>query len=356
MSSTPTPEEIVAMLVPILIGANSARYAGIAAFVVLSYDHLLTFGDEVRFFWSGEWTISRILFFLNRYVPHLALTWGLVCFIAPELSPEFCGKSIRVIWVFTVMAMFVAEAVLVLRIWYLYRHSWVARFLVVFSFVFCAIACCITLYLVSREITAISLDSYDLDLQVLGCLVTPPNGLWRIYAPVLVLHTVLYLFTAYRGLHNRSIVAEAAPVMLRLVRDGGVLYFVVLVSVGFASIGSTLKRFPSIQLLSCYSNLMLALTSVSVSRIMLSIRCLTADLTSDPAVLVLNNNELSRVSWRKGENAGDIIVDMDGRNGQLEGISMDRVLNIGHECDVHEMAGEESQCSDIDLDSRFGEA
>ena len=46
---------------------------------------------------------------------------------------------------------------------------------------------------------------------------------------------------------------------------------------------------------------------------MLSIRCLTADLISDPSSLVLNNNELSRVSWRKGPNAGDIIVDIDGR-------------------------------------------
>lgn len=80
-------QEILAALTPVLVGANTARYAGIAAVMVFSYDHALTFGDEVRFlasetasvshrlcrlicvrqvrfFWSGEWTISRILFLL----------------------------------------------------------------------------------------------------------------------------------------------------------------------------------------------------------------------------------------------------------------------------------------------------
>ncbi|KZP20908.1 hypothetical protein FIBSPDRAFT_826294 [Athelia psychrophila] len=358
MTSTPapTPEEILAILIPVLVGANSARYAGIAAFVVLSYDHFLTFGDEVRFFWSGEWSISRILFFLNRYLPHLALTWGLVCFISPDLSTEFCTQSVHGIWVLTVIAMFVAEAVLVLRIWYLYRHSWVARLLVIISFVSCGISCCTTLYFVGREITAIALDSYGLDLQVLGCLITPPTGLWRVFAPVLVLHTVLYLFTAYRGLHNRSVVAEAAPVMLRLVRDGGILYFVVLGACYPASQSTNMMPSPNTETDPIFhmNSIMVAVTSVSISRIMLSIRSLTADLTSDPAVLLLNNNELSRVSWRKGPNAGDIIVDMDGRDRRLEGISMDTVVNIGYECDVH-MAGEESQCSDVDLHGRVGE-
>lgn len=62
MASTPTPDEIVAILIPILVGANSARYAGIAAFVVLSYDHFLTFGDEVRAYdavWSRNLKCAR---------------------------------------------------------------------------------------------------------------------------------------------------------------------------------------------------------------------------------------------------------------------------------------------------------
>ncbi|KAF7972779.1 hypothetical protein HWV62_17048 [Athelia sp. TMB] len=331
---TPTPEEIMAELIPQLIGATSARYAGIAAFVVLSYDHFLTLDDEFRFFWSGEWSMSRVLFFSNRYFPHLAILWGIVCFVAPGLSPEFCTRSIH--------------AVLVLRIWYLYRHSTLARALAMFCFVACAMACVMTLYFTGEEIKGIDINAtYKLDLDIVGCIVTPPRDLWKVFAPVLVLHTILYLFTAYRGLHHRSVVAEPAPVMARLVRDGGVLYFVVLVSVGFASIGSAIKSSPSIQLLSVFSNMMLALTSTSISRIMLSIRCLTADLISDPTSLILNNNELSRVSWRKGPNAGDIIVDVDGRT-RRERAGM--VMQIGYDQEIQDVGlGSESW---IDMEDR----
>ena len=111
-------------------------------------------------------------------------------------------------------------AVLVLRIWYLYRHSALARALVLFCFVACAVACAMTLYFTGEEVKGIDLDViYGLDLEIVGCIVTPPRDLWKVFAPVLVLHTILYLFTAYRGLHHRSVVAEPASVMARLVRE-----------------------------------------------------------------------------------------------------------------------------------------
>ncbi|KZP20942.1 hypothetical protein FIBSPDRAFT_1021530 [Athelia psychrophila] len=322
MASMSAPvQEILAALTPVLVGANTARYAGIAAVMVFSYDHALTFGDEVRFFWSGEWTISRILFLLNRYFPILALAWGLVCFLAPELPPELCTKSIRAIWILTVMAMLIAEAVLVLRIWYLFRHSIIARSLVLFCFFACGIASAIALYFVGRQIEAVSIKSFGLDIEIIGCLAAPSSNSWHVFAPVLVLHTVLYLFTAYRGLHNQSVVAEAAPFMLRLVRDGGILYLVILATDSDVRMNS----------------LMLSLTSVSISRIMLSIRSLAADLTNDPSVLMLNDNELGRVSWRKGPNAGDIIVDMDDQR-RLEGAPM--AMEIRYERDIQETTSE----------------
>lgn len=85
------------------------------------------------------------------------------------------------------------------------------------------------------------------------------------------------------------------------------------------------------------NSLMLSLTSVSISRIMLSIRSLAADLTNDPSVLMLNDNELGRVSWRKGPNAGDIIVDMDDQR-RLEGAPM--AMEIRYERDIQETTSE----------------
>jgi hypothetical protein len=99
-----------------------------------------------------------------------------------------------------------------------------------------------------------------------------------------------------------------APVLKRLLRDGGFFYFVVFVSVGFTAVGSFLKDMPKINIPAIYSHFMLATTSIAVSRIMFSIHSLAAKLGSDSAWL-LNNLELSRVEWRKGAHEGELIVE-----------------------------------------------
>lgn len=68
---------------------------------------------------------------------------------------------------------------------------------------------------------------------------------------------------------------------------------------------------------------MLAINSICVSRIMLGMRSLAAELISDPA-LVLNNIELSKVPWKvrgastgqttaEVENASFGVIDIRGR-------------------------------------------
>lgn len=56
---------------------------------------------------------------------------------------------------------------------------------------------------------------------------------------------------------------------------------------------------------------LLAISSVSVSNLMLSIRSLAASLSLDSSDLLLSTAELSRVHWRPGRRAGEIIVEMD---------------------------------------------
>lgn len=59
----------------------------------------------------------------------------------------------------------------------------------------------------------------------MGCIAPTPPKTWRLYVPPLVLHTVLYLFTAYRGLKVRSVTAEHAPLMERLMRECVIIFY-----------------------------------------------------------------------------------------------------------------------------------
>jgi len=135
--------------------------------------------------------------------------------------------------------------------------------------------------------------------------------------------------------------------MRRLLRDGGMLYFVVFFSVGFSTIGAAMTSQPLINFPAIYSNFVLSMTSICISRVMLGIRSLAAELISDPAWL-LNNAELSRVCWKKGPNAGELIIDVDeGDNDKAYFGVLDIRREIEYEFDV-ESKGESSSGKTID--------
>ena len=110
-------------------------------------------------------------------------------------------------------------AVLVLRIWHLYRHSRAAQILAVTSFVICVVAEGVTLGLSIVDLHSEIIVAPGVYLLEIGCKALPPPTLWRMFVPHFVLHTICYLFTAYRGIRSRSIAAEAAPLMRRLLRE-----------------------------------------------------------------------------------------------------------------------------------------
>ncbi|KAJ8583970.1 hypothetical protein M405DRAFT_827649 [Rhizopogon salebrosus TDB-379] len=59
--------------ISVLSAFQSAHYLEISCFTLLVYDLLTTFGEEVEYFWSGPWSMSRVLFFLNRYLPFIVM-------------------------------------------------------------------------------------------------------------------------------------------------------------------------------------------------------------------------------------------------------------------------------------------
>lgn len=60
-----------------------------------------------------------------------------------------------------------------------------------------------------------------------------------------------------------------------------------------------------------------ALASVAVSRLMLSIRSLAAQLSLEPDWL-LNHTELGRVNWKPGGRDGELIVEIDNPDDDIE--------------------------------------
>ncbi|KAI0756129.1 hypothetical protein C8Q80DRAFT_1090864 [Daedaleopsis nitida] len=276
LTFTPEQQHVINELFESLEGAERARYLTISAFCLLVYDMMLTFDDEVQFFWSGEWNLSRVLFLLNRYFP-------------PFVSMYVVPLSI-----------------IVLRICYVYSKSPLVRFFIVGCFAASTVSTYVVLGIVWHDMDSLPIP--DVGFTIIGCNVPPSKQVWKIFLPNLVIHTILFLATTIPAMRMRR-AGKNSQLTNRLVRDGGVFYFVVFVAAMFSAVGS-LATNPLVTIAAIWSNLLLVLLSVSVSRLMLSIRSLAARLSVAPDWL-LNNTELGRVNWKPGLRDGELIVEID---------------------------------------------
>ncbi|KAF8079242.1 hypothetical protein FPV67DRAFT_1663896 [Lyophyllum atratum] len=294
MARLHTREELVE-LGRSLVGAEIARIMSIACFSLAVYEYLITVDEEIKYFWSGRWTTSRVLFLMNRYLPPIIM---------------ICKPAIQAAFLLNIIAICVIQGILVTRIWYVFQGTRSVQIGIIIGFIVSVVSSLVFLYHSANNVVIIKasdLASLFPGIRNEGCKAVRPPNFWRIYIPSLVLHTVLYILTAARALRNRRLLKEA-PILKRLLRDGGFFYFVVFVSVLWTAIGSLLQQYPTVNVPAIYSHFMLTTTSIAVTRVMLSIHSLAHKLGSDSAWL-LNNVELSRVGWRRGTHEGELIIE-----------------------------------------------
>lgn len=82
--------------------------------------------------------------------------------------------------------------------------------------------------------------------------------------------------TVYRAVSTPNY-WKRAPIRKQVLRDGGIFYLVVFFAVGLTSIGSFITTIPQINIPAVYTPVVLATTSVAVTRVMLNIRSITVD-------------------------------------------------------------------------------
>ncbi|KAG2122702.1 hypothetical protein BD769DRAFT_1389583 [Suillus cothurnatus] len=261
---------------------QSAHYLEIACFTLLVYDLLTTFGEEVEYFWSGSINCrSRVV---------LKFTWSRTF----KTNECWCTHWIRAAFELSIITICINQGILFLRVWYMYSHNALARAVACFSYAGCALS---SLILMGLSLPFLESTTESLQLQrkitaIPGCSAPAPSMIWTIFVPSTIIHIILFVFTIARVMKiSRDLRMD--QLMLRLVRDGGLVFFV-----------SMDKR---------ASNMVkLAISAVAVSRLMLSIRSLAGKLKISQDWL-FNPSELSRVRWRavSGNHGRIIVVEMD---------------------------------------------
>ncbi|KAL1743412.1 hypothetical protein HDZ31DRAFT_40986, partial [Schizophyllum fasciatum] len=277
----------------------------IAFFCLTVYDWLLTLNSEIKQFWLEPWSASKALFLVNRYLPPAIMMYVASIYstwITVDIYPYSCRPAIQATFILNAFSVCVVQATLVLRLWYLFADTNLIRIPMTIAYIAnVAITFYFTIY------SAANLEILRTIEHIQGCRVSRPEHVWRIYLPSLVVHTLLFVLMLIRAVRNRHFLRQA-PLLKRMLRDGGAFYFVVFFAVGFTAIGSFFDDYPQINIPSVYSSMLLACTSLALSRVLLSIRSLAARLGSR-APWALNSVELSRLAWRRGATEGEIVVD-----------------------------------------------
>lgn len=118
-------------------------------------------------------------------------------------------------------------AVLIIRIWYLFSHSWSIRALSIGTFIANA---ALSLYFLfqnvyeeqhspetSAKVVALFKEFFP-DFEPRGCTFFIPDNMYRLFLPGLVLHTLLYVFTTLRAFRIPKALRDA-PVMSRILKE-----------------------------------------------------------------------------------------------------------------------------------------
>ncbi|KAH8096924.1 hypothetical protein DFH11DRAFT_1526938 [Phellopilus nigrolimitatus] len=346
-------------------GFATAKYLALSSFVLLVYDHLTSLDQEFEFFWEGGWSTTRVLYFLVRSTyplqasatlyshscAHFTLGYSLSSCksvhnshydIRINSQNTSCTAAIRTATSFMLFGMFIVEAILITRVYYLWSHSRPVQYALCVTFVVCT---SVAIGFAGRAIHVSETLGNSVFQNESGCI-SAGNGLyWPIFLPTFVSLAILFGATIIRILRPMR-VGKNRTVVNRLLRDGGFFYLVVfseyctslimrnihviclIVSVGFTGIGSLMLQHPkastaSLSIPALLSNSLLAIHSICASHLILSIHSLAADMGSDPTFL-LSNIEISRIAWRRGNNPNELIVDVNANaDSSLELTNLD---------------------------------
>ncbi|KAL4244471.1 hypothetical protein ABKN59_008685 [Abortiporus biennis] len=270
------------------------QYCRLIGSVILYYDYLLTFDDEVRYIWGRKGSTLWI-FYINRYFSTIALIVSMIgLFPTASLSSEtICSKFETYEQVTIVIAQLITSVTLLLRTFALYTQS--RKIL--------AIILSIGLPLIGLIVWSVANQHADSQVTLfIGCLVigTETQNVksrlgfaWVALIPYEILIFLLTIIKTYRG-RNVTYHAAAGHVggLVELMCRDGAIYFAIMIWFNIANTVTFYIGSPALQ--GCLSRLASSVSVSLISRLIINLRkqylagMPQAETLPDPNVNVLS--------------------------------------------------------------------
>lgn len=246
-------------------------YFDFASAALVAYDYVLTFGLETRHMWSKQrWSLIRVLFFVNRYMPFVDIPMALCTQLVPSMSDRDCTLVYRLAgWSFC-FSIALSEVILAMRTWSLWKaSSWSGFALLVFY-----LSCWIPTIVVFVTFLMASGASHFRLPRYTTCIIAPRNNnLYWCWILVLVYDTgtmmliVLASTRSYAQMYGQS---GSSFMVVRTLYMDGVIYYISLFILSVMNI-ITIVILPR-ALVNLFSGLQRTIHATLTSRIVLHLR------------------------------------------------------------------------------------
>lgn len=242
---------------------NASKYFQLASFVMLIYDHMLTFDQEIERIWKRPPSGATVLFLINRYLTPLQFIIILNAFHDPQWTQEACSQFVVFEGASTVALIAVCQLLMILRLYALYARS---RIVITFL---------ITLWAAQIAVSAAGLrEGFPVPLPpgFIGCIFTGTSKFFpALWVAPLIVDSVIFLMTLLRSkAYTRR--SHRTPTLHVFVRDGTVYFLIIFM----ANLMNTLIYFIAPDAIkpigASFSQL---ITAAMVSRLVLNLRSLS---------------------------------------------------------------------------------
>ncbi|KAF9457304.1 hypothetical protein BDZ94DRAFT_1326365, partial [Collybia nuda] len=197
------------------------KYFQIAACVVLVYDHILTFSEEVERVWKKKITGVSILFLINRYVTPLLFIVIIDAFDDPIWTRSVCNRFVSFEGFSTVALIAICEIIMILRTYALYGQS---------RFILIPLMALWILQLTSSSIAMHAGFPLSLPPGFVGCIFTGSSTLFpAVWVTPLITDSVIFPLTIWR---TRNFIKEHKNTLTIYIfsRDGAMYFFIIFLA------------------------------------------------------------------------------------------------------------------------------
>ncbi|KAI0375966.1 hypothetical protein BV20DRAFT_960051 [Pilatotrama ljubarskyi] len=211
-----------------------ARALNLAGYVILVYECLVTFPDEVQYIWPTRWSIVKVIYLFNRYgnIAFLALADLQLLGIWWDSSPSFCFDVTLVMSFVQLLSFALIHILVLLRAWATWGRQ--KRMLTVLGTLFGVYACVCIAMLIYGLMDG-GEDAFPLSSITKTCISILPPHAWILWVPSLILECATFVLTmvSIRQFNVHRHFREHSTIVQVICRDGVIYFLVTLFSNSF---------------------------------------------------------------------------------------------------------------------------